>query len=66
MGFPLISRIDTSFCRYMIGRPEGVEVKASIIEQHLTALRTVYQKRIEDAGDKVSHQVASALEQVVD
>ncbi|HAT36131.1 MAG TPA: hypothetical protein DCS82_10465 [Rhodospirillaceae bacterium] len=66
LGFPLISRIGTSFCRYMIERPDGIDVKPTIIEQHLAALRCVYQQRIEDVGDKVSQEVASALEQVVD
>ena len=66
LGFPLLSRIGTSFCRYMIERPEGVEIKPSIIEQHLAALHCVYQQRSDDVGDKVSQEVSSALEQVVD
>lgn len=65
LGYPLISRIGSSFCRYMIERDQTQPVRPSIIEQHLAALRCVYQQRIENTGDAVSQQVATALEHVV-
>jgi chemotaxis protein histidine kinase CheA len=65
LGFPLISRIGSSFCRYIIERNQSVPVRPGIIDQHLAALRCVYQQGIDDAGDEVSQQVAAALEHAV-
>ena len=66
LGYPLITRIGTSFCRYIIDRDPSKPVKAPLIEQHLQALRIVLKERTESEGDAVSKQVAEALETAVD
>jgi chemotaxis protein histidine kinase CheA len=65
LGFPLISRIGSSFCRYIIERNQSIPTRPGIIDQHLAALRCVYQQGIDGADDGVSQQVAAALEHVV-
>lgn len=66
LGYPLITRIGTSFCRYIIDHEPSKQVKAALIEQHLQALRIVLKERTESDGDAVSKQVAEALEIAVD
>ncbi len=66
LGYPLITRIGTSFCRYIIDQDPSKQVKAALIEQHLQALRIVLKERTESEGDAVSKQVAEALETAVD
>jgi chemotaxis protein histidine kinase CheA len=66
LGFPLISRIGSSFCRYMIERDQSAPINKPLVEQHLAALRCVYTQHIEDAGDELSQQVAASLEKAVD
>lgn len=66
LGYPLITRIGTSFCRYIIDRNPAKPVKAPLIEQHLQALRIVLKERKESEGDALSKQVAEALETAVD
>ena len=66
MGFPLITRIGSSFCRYMIERDETKQVNADLIEKHLQALRIVLRERKAGNGDALATQVAEALETVVE
>jgi chemotaxis protein histidine kinase CheA len=65
LGFPLITRIGTSFCSYMIERDPNRPIKPSLIEQHIQALRIVLKERKAKEGDAVSISVATALEEVV-
>ncbi|MDA0655105.1 MAG: hypothetical protein O2912_01670 [Proteobacteria bacterium] len=65
LGFPLISRIGSSFCCYIIERNQAFPIRSGIIEQHLAALRCVFQQGIDGTGDGVSQQVAAALEHAV-
>lgn len=65
MGFPLITRIGTSFCKYMVERDTAKAVNADLIEQHLQALRIVLRERKAGNGDELAAQVAAALEMAV-
>ncbi|HAT35223.1 MAG TPA: hypothetical protein DCS82_05875 [Rhodospirillaceae bacterium] len=65
MGFPLVSRIGSSFCRYIVEKDDSTPIRQEVVDQHLAALRIVYQQRIDGAGDEISQQVAAALETVV-
>lgn len=65
MGFPLITRIGTSFCKYMVERDAARPVNPDLIEQHLQALRIVLRERKAGNGDELASQVAAALEQAV-
>lgn len=65
LGYPLLTRIGTSFCRYLIDRDQAKAVNTSLIEQHLQALRIVLKERRANEGDAVSKQVAEALETAV-
>ena len=65
LGFPLITRIGSSFCSYMIERNPKRPIKPSVIEQHIQALRIVLKERKAKEGDAVSMSVATALEEVV-
>ncbi|MDF1747550.1 MAG: Hpt domain-containing protein [Alphaproteobacteria bacterium] len=65
LGFPLITRIGTSFCAYLIERNPNRPVNPSVIEQHIQALRIVLKERKAQEGDAISVSVAAALEDVV-
>lgn len=63
MGFPLITRIGNSFCRYIIERDESRAAKPELIEQHLNALQIVSKQGGGKQQDAIAEQVAIALEQ---
>ncbi|MDP6390088.1 MAG: hypothetical protein QF654_09365 [Alphaproteobacteria bacterium] len=63
--YPLLTRIGTSMCRYITERREGVTLDSTILQLHIDALSVVVHTEIRGAGDKISQQVAAALDQVV-
>lgn len=65
LGFPLVTRIGTSFCRYLIERDPNRPVKQPLIEQHLQALHIVLKEKRAQQGDAMSQQVADALQEAV-
>lgn len=65
MGFPLVTRIGTSFCAYIIERNMDRPLKQALIQQHLQALHIVLRQKKANDGDAVSLQVAAALEEAV-
>ncbi len=65
LGFPLITRIGTSFCGYLIERDQTKPVKPALIEQHIMALRVVLKERGTPKGNALSDSVAAALEEAV-
>ena len=65
MGFPLVTRIGTSFCRYIIERNMDKAINAALIQQHLQALHIVLRQKKANDGDAVAQQVAAALEEAV-
>lgn len=64
-GYPLITDIGRSFCRYVKERPETRAIKPALIDQHVAAMRVVYKQSIQGAGDEVSQAVVDALNEVV-
>ena len=65
-GFPLITEIGRSFCRYVRELPAQKDVKPAIVDQHLKALQVVYEQSIKGGGDSVSQEVVRALATIVD
>lgn len=65
-GFPLITEIGRTFCRYVRERPEDVRVKPALVDQHLKALQVVYEQSIKGSGDEISQAVIRALAEVVE
>ncbi len=65
-GFPLITEIGRTFCRYVRERPADVEVKPALVDQHLKALQVVYSQSIKGSGDEISQAVVHALSEVVE
>lgn len=65
-GFPLITEIGRTFCRYVRERPETVRVKPTLVDQHLKALQVVYAQSIKGSGDEISRAVVRALNEVVE
>lgn len=65
LGYPLITRIGTSFCKYIIERDTTKPLKPMLIEQHLKALHIVLKEKRAQEGDEVSLKVAEALETAV-
>lgn len=65
LGFPLITRIGTSFCGYIIERDMSKPINQALIEQHLQALHIVLREKRSTDGDTVAIKVAEALEKAV-
>ena len=65
MGFPLVTRIGTSFCGYIIERDESKPIKPALIDQHLKALHIVLKEKRANSDDTVAKEVAAALEVAV-
>ena len=65
LGFPIITQVGNSLCRYLDERDPEKPVQIEIVARHIEALRVVYRDRIEGKGDATSREVASALERIV-
>ena len=66
LGFPLVTEIGSSLCRYLAERDMTKPVSAELVERHVEALRVVYRDRIDGRGDELSQKVANGLRMAVD
>ncbi|MGE4218852.1 MAG: hypothetical protein AB7G39_05335 [Alphaproteobacteria bacterium] len=66
LGFPLVTEIGSSLCRYLAERDMAKPVSVELVERHVEALRVVYRDRIEGRGDELSRKVANGLRMAVD
>lgn len=66
LGFPLVTEIGGSLCRYLGERDPAKPVSSDLVERHIEALRIVYRDRIEGRGDELSQKVAVGLRMAVD
>lgn len=64
-GYPLITDIGRSFCRYVKERPPEVSIRGDVVDQHVAAMRVVYKQSIQGNGDEIAKAVVQALQQVV-
>ena len=64
-GYPLITEIGRSFCRYVRALPAGAEADAALVSQHVDAMRVVYREHMRGAGPEVAQAVVSALSEAV-
>lgn len=60
-GYPLITDIGRSFCRYVRELPEDREVTPALIDQHVDAMKVVYKRGIKGEGDAIAQAVVEAL-----
>ena len=65
-GFPLITRIGSSLCRYIEGRDwASSAADVQVVSAHIGALKIVLGRKIRGDGDDVSQTVADELEALV-
>lgn len=64
-GYPLITDIGRSFCRYVRELPEHREVTPALIDQHVDAMKVVYKRSIKGEGDEIAQAVVEALSDAV-
>ncbi len=64
-GYPLITDIGRSFCRYVRDVPAGQEVTPELIDQHVDAMKVVYKRGIKGEGDELAKAVVDALADAV-
>lgn len=64
-GYPLITDIGRSFCRYVRELPPGKEVTPALIDQHVDAMKVVYKRGIKGEGDEIAQAVVEALADAV-
>ena len=65
LGYPLVTRIGSSFCGYLIERNPDRPLRPDLVEQHLKALHIVMKEGKNADADSTAHAVAEALEQAV-
>src|SRR3546814_10910496 len=56
LGYPLITQLGTSLCRYLDEHDPAKPVQVEIVARHVEALRVVYRDRIEGKGDATSRE----------
>ena len=65
-GFPLITRVGSSLCRYIEGRDWASAANdLQIVSAHIGALKIVLSHNLRGDGDDVSRKVADELEALV-
>jgi hypothetical protein len=65
-GFPLVTDIGSSFCRYLQKRDKSKPLMHGLLGKHLDALRAVYRESQNGKGDAISQAVVKALKMAVD
>ena len=61
-GFPLISRVGQSLCRFVGRDSERVETDLPVIQAHLDAQRLILEKGIRGDGGEAGRRLAERLE----
>lgn len=64
-GFPLVTRIGESLCRFIEGRGAIGDDDLEIVKAHVDALATVICERIRDDGGELGRAVVAGLEAAV-
>ena len=65
-GFPLITRVGSSLCRYIEGRDwASASSDLQVVSAHIGALKVVLSRNLRGDGDEVSRKVADELEALV-
>ena len=65
-GFPLITRVGSSLCRYIEGRDwASTTGDLQVVSAHIGALNVVLARKVRGEGDEVSRKVADELEALV-
>ncbi|MBP5855725.1 hypothetical protein KAJ83_01795 [Marivibrio halodurans] len=64
-GYPLITEIGRSFCRYVRELPNERSVTPELIDQHVDAMKVVYKRGMKGDGDAVARAVVEALSDAV-
>ncbi len=64
-GYPLITEIGRSFCRYVRAVPPDVGADPALVTQHVDAMRVVYREHMRGAGPEVAQDVVAALSEAV-
>ncbi|HAT35345.1 MAG TPA: hypothetical protein DCS82_06485 [Rhodospirillaceae bacterium] len=65
LGYPLISRIGSSFCRYLLEKGKDVDPHPVLVAEHINAMIAAYKEAEENTADATGDEVAAALEQTV-
>ncbi|MDF1748966.1 MAG: Hpt domain-containing protein [Alphaproteobacteria bacterium] len=64
-GFPLMTRIANSFCRFVEGLKEVDEGALGICMAHVNAMRAILQNNVRGTGGPIGDQIADGLELAV-
>lgn len=65
-GYPLMTRIANSFCRYVEKLEEVDKSALEICNAHVTSMHAVLTNRVKGDGGKIGAQIAAGLEQAVE
>ncbi|GAB4186168.1 MAG: hypothetical protein OHK0024_26430 [Thalassobaculales bacterium] len=65
-GYPLVTRIGSSLCRFLEARATLGKADIDILRAHVDALRAILRNRLKGDGGKIGLQIAEELEVLVD
>lgn len=65
LGYPLVARIGSCFCRSLLEKEEETEPHPGLIAEHINAMTAAFNEGDENAGGATGEQVVVALEQAV-
>lgn len=65
-GYPLITEIGSSYCRYVTELPKGRMPSPAIIIHHLEAMKAVYREGLKGNGNQTALEVMKGLRAAVD
>lgn len=64
-GYPLVTRIGSSLCRYVERYDSAAEADIDIVRAHVGALRAVLGNRLKGDGGEIGQKIAEGLELLV-
>ena len=65
-GYPLMTRIGGSLCRYIERLDDPAKIDLALVDAHRQAMRAIVDNRIEGDGDPVGRQIADRLKDLID
>lgn len=64
-GYPLVTRIGSSLCRYVERHENHAQADADIVRAHVDALRAVMGNKLKGDGGEIGQKIAEGLELLV-
>ncbi|KZD11370.1 hypothetical protein [Oceanibaculum pacificum] len=64
-GFPLVTRIGDSLCKYLDSLQKPEELSFQVIKLHIDSLRAVVRMNLKGRGNQMAQEIVDGLEKIV-